>query len=274
MSETFYIRDLLKTNSCRFYNLVTKYNKGIEIHNFICCHKEKSDQEIMVLVKAKFSDLRYIDKKYEAIRAKQRVYHVRTILDQLYYGDEVNKNNTIEYGRYLDIGCGNGEITIALAKDIVYTHPYGIDVKNSLTPYAKKNMYFKVYNGTDIPSKHKFNLITLFMVIHHVPSENLIKLIQSIHDHMYKHSVLIVRDHDIITPEDEVVVRLQHSLMDKLYTDTFYDNSISSTYEKYYSAKQIISLFESRGFKYADKIEYPKSKNNPTNYVYFAFYRA
>lgn len=128
--------------------------------------------------------------------------------------------NISKIKNYLDFGCGNGSMTIAIGKQLNLdnTNIYGTDIKQQFEQgwektRGKKNMNFE-YSDTDIiPKKFqntKFDLITCFMVLHHV--ENLKPTIAAIAKALNPGGILLIKEHDCYDAADRMIDDLLHSL--------------------------------------------------------------
>ncbi len=81
-----------------------------------------------------------------------------------------------ERDRVLDIGCGNGKITAAIAARIPEGSVLGIDASQNMIRFAQAhypapNLDFQVEDARTLPFHHEFNRIVSFNAIHWIPDQ-------------------------------------------------------------------------------------------------------
>lgn len=130
--------------------------------------------------------LQNIEKK-ETPRGQYRISSIRKYTSII---------DNIQPTSYLDIGCFKGDITreIGAHFGLSKSQICGIDIKQ----YQDiPDFTFDIYDGITIPyTNDSFDLITCFMVLHHVPSDNLVSLLSEIYRVMRPNGLLILREHD------------------------------------------------------------------------------
>jgi 2-polyprenyl-3-methyl-5-hydroxy-6-metoxy-1,4-benzoquinol methylase len=130
-------------------------------------------------------------------------------------GDELQDNYSVGFMRpmlekidippasYLDIGGGNGSKTVAIAKLIGIKQKQNV-VTLDITKNANNPAIIQlVYDGVNLPAQlagRKFDLITCFQVIHHVPLANRPAFLTMLKSLLAPSGHLIVREHDISLP--------------------------------------------------------------------------
>jgi ubiquinone/menaquinone biosynthesis C-methylase UbiE len=158
-------------------------------------------------------------------RAKARVNEIQECLP-------VGKHKLPDQITYLDIGCGDGKMTLKIA-DILKIKPdkvYGVDVESfagiKIINVLKKNYAEVKDNDFTLPHEdRKFNLVTLFQVLHHCSNPH--RVIQEAIRVLKPGSYLIIREHDA-EPEDYPLIDFEHLL----YPGT------ATSVEKYYGKYQ------------------------------------
>ncbi|MEX2512699.1 MAG: class I SAM-dependent methyltransferase [Cyclobacteriaceae bacterium] len=134
--------------------------------------------------------------KYNEITARHYASY-RPPLHELILENCLSGEETFE--NILDIGCGTGISTLALAK--YGCSVYGIDPSADMLKMAKskKNVNFLLYDGHSIPiSNRKIDLVTFSGSLYYAKSPSLIKeLFRICHDN----SVIICYDFGIILDE-------------------------------------------------------------------------
>ena len=117
-------------------------------------------------------------------RAKKRLSYMRKILG-------LDKENA-KFENYLDVGCNNGLMTKEFAKLVKAEVVYGCDVAENLVVGIKHFPSAKF----DTINK-KFDLITCFMVFHHLGSEELLNfMLTNIYRCLNSNGYLFIREHD------------------------------------------------------------------------------
>lgn len=263
------------SDKCKLQALLKKYNKGCEIYKYIeeeiLQKKDKiKDKDLYQMIRKKFGSLKQFN-EYSQERAKQRARDIEIIYKKIIY-------NPIKINSYLDIGIGNGLITYQIAdrffiKDDIYSSTLGLDLKDERDISVKNKFNFKTYDGLNltqvIKKDHKFDLVTIMMVLHHVKEFH--QLLTNIYYIMSKGGILIIRDHDINNKLSFYLVKIQHQLMDEVYSDSVFTGS--EMYSKYYGKSYFIQELKTIGFRYIPlRLDFLiKSKINPTNYMYLCF---
>jgi len=85
--------------------------------------------------------------------------------------DLIGELNLQNFSTILDVGCGDGKITAAMARAIPDGKVVGIDISPSMIDFAHKafpydsNLVFFVQNAAHIDFQEKFDLITSFTVM-------------------------------------------------------------------------------------------------------------
>jgi len=99
---------------------------------------------------------------------------------------------------FLDIGCGNAEITDEIGKLFKIDNVFGADVYPVMKKDPSKSVLTKYYqvigNHIDLP-EHSMDLITCFMSIHHF--ENFNQMVTEICRLLKPSGLLFLREHDV-----------------------------------------------------------------------------
>jgi SAM-dependent methyltransferase len=142
---------------------------------------------------------------------------------------------------YLDIGCGNGSITEAIADELDIKNYHGMDLKD-VSDMNQNNVLggskFIGYDGKKYPVV-KADLVTCFQVLHHV--KNLPSMIDFINSTDCKY--LILREHNAHTDEEKEKLDFEHFIYGKVLQKNVYDNFDETYYSNYKSIRQWIKLF-------------------------------
>lgn len=86
--------------------------------------------------------------------------------------------------RVLDVGCGDGRITGAIARRVPRGSVLGIDASQQMITYAQEhhvapNLSFQVVDVRNLPFQQEFDQIVSFNVIHWIPEQDAV--LRSIH---------------------------------------------------------------------------------------------
>lgn len=192
-------------------------------------------------------------------RIPERVRVVKKLLDDV---KDIQNITNIEINNYLDLGCGDGNISTALSEELNIKNTYCSDViKPDL---IGENINFlpidEKENKIDLPD-NSVNLITCFMSIHHF--KNLSKMINEIDRISIKNTdtingtYLIIREHDCNKESQPYLdfVHLIYLVQKKL--------NISEYYSSYYKRSDLQKSLEIHGWKYITSYDYPTDSPNP-----------
>lgn len=184
-------------------------------------------------------------------------------------------NTNFPVSCYLDIGCFDGKITELFGKyfrlNKLQTH--GVDIKD----YNNQNseFVFSQYDGKILPySDNSFDLITCMMVLHHIPEDNLPKLIQEINRVMKPNGVLILREHDVSTSTSKKQTCLLN-LMHDFYDYVWSDNPITHSEQwvaHYKSNQEWTTILKRSGFELRSTPNIFHGDKNPF-FAYYASYQ-
>jgi 2-polyprenyl-3-methyl-5-hydroxy-6-metoxy-1,4-benzoquinol methylase len=245
-SSNAQIKFLLKSNKSFLYYrlciLITKFIKKHNYYNFLyfVLKPNKSDEEI-------FNQIAPYIKVYSVANADYLKYvavnHMQ-ILKQFI-------KTTPKY--FLDLGCGKCDLTGHLGKELGLepSYVFGTDIKDEFEPkwdaLRKSNqmIIFDYMKNDKIPFDKKFDIITCFMVLHHIKTpENTIK---NIAERLNKNGLLYIREHNCETVEDNIFADLVHSLY--MLQNKASAEKIKSQNNFYKSAAKWRSIICSYGFE-------------------------
>ncbi len=166
---------------------------------------------------------------------------------------------------YLDIGCYQGDITETISKHFKLNkfQTRGIDIKKYT---ENENFIFTKYDGKVIPfNDESFDLITCFMVLHHVPTENLDVILNNAFRVMKPGGMLIIREHNA-EGNDHLLLDTLHEYYDYVLNP---DHVWSESSAYYCSLEHLRKKIINVGFKphSVPKIKRNNPKNPFNNYV-------
>lgn len=206
---------------------------------------------------------------------KYNLYSKGNIKKTDYYYNILKKNNISNIKNYIDIGCGNCNVSYLFGKKLGLTDSniFGADIKQWF--HYEKDTRNKLINfielkeGEDLPMKsNTYDLISLFMVLHHVKDKN--NLIKNIHKILKEKKYLLITDHDIHDDVDLQLVDIEHFLYSRLFErqNDFYKDY----YGDYLNINNMKEILESNNFKIINtgfyNIYKKKVEITPTRYYY------
>ncbi len=183
---------------CKFYNL----RDFATLTYFLLNKKRSKDSEVFT---ALFANQKLSNGDYgrDGVSA-----HLTNILDKI--GVTVRS-------RYLDVGCGDGSITKSFGKYLHADVVVGADVENEFEIGWKERLqsngieFYEIKNN-ELAINQTFDIISCFMVLHHIPIDTVGEYIQKIYDMLDKNGVFIIKEHDCFNAVDNIMADLEHSL--------------------------------------------------------------
>jgi 2-polyprenyl-3-methyl-5-hydroxy-6-metoxy-1,4-benzoquinol methylase len=104
--------------------------------------------------------------------------------------------------KYLALGCGDGAMETVFAKRYRMI-PTFIDIDDNIEPSLKKAFVFELFDPSKaIEGKIKYDVVSMFHIIHHIPTLEDIKFrIKNMHDLLQPNGLLLCREHDLTDNE-------------------------------------------------------------------------
>lgn len=180
--------------------------------------------------------------------------------------------------RYLDIGCGNGAITEAIGINILGLKKeqiIGTDIETwaghtHIKETSDKITFKPMVGKSKLPvESNSVNVVTIFMMMHHVNEEDLLELMQEIYRVATDNAVIILRDHDSPNNMVDSLINIEHGIfeviIEKLTTGAEFQKNY---YGKYKSKRDWIMNFDQCGF---DTFGQSININRPTRPFYQVF---
>jgi SAM-dependent methyltransferase len=175
-------------------------------------------------------------------------------------------------GLYLDIGCEDCFIPLSVGRIFSFkdNNIYCVNIHDWESSYELKrdDCNFSFYDGVNLPFEdNSVAIITMFMVIHHVRDIN--GLLNSIIKKLKKGGIFIIKEHDSISKEFDLLIDIQHYLYDMVMRK---EQHIVEDYKSfYYSKDELIKKLSKVGLHKFKEIYNDNPKYNPSN-GYFAFF--
>lgn len=141
---------------------------------------------------------------------------------------------------YLDIGCADGSISIAIGKALHLTkeHIFGCDVRD-LPPESDMNSQFNFrhYDGITLPyCNNCFDLITIYMVLHHIADvESFLKEVQRV---LRPGGLVILREHDCTPNETRLFLDVQHGFYALVLSPVIETPDFCTTFQTFFRGKE------------------------------------
>jgi len=203
-------------------------------------------------------------------RGIKRAKHIWKMLSKL-------KKNNIE--TYLDYGCGNGEFTKSNAKELQLDmdNVYCTDVVEY--PSTKSLQFHLIENNMVNLPDNKFDLITIFMVLHHVKEEEQMLVIRNLYKMLKPEGIIILKEHNapMRYPDKESfkkVIDIVHDVYDYVLDAEMSWKDKSDYYSSYKSMKEWDNMFLECGFNVVNNTGNRFShsiENNPQRNYYRVF---
>jgi ubiquinone/menaquinone biosynthesis C-methylase UbiE len=171
---------------------------------------------------------------------------------------------------FIDVGCGIGETTSALAKywDLSPDRAVGLDIFQP--PSTPGNILFEQMQADELPAHilpMSQDLAIVSMVLHHSPNPE--SLVSQIFKVLKPGAYLVVREHDA-TPELTNFLDSVHVFYEQVFPDEpiFVPNA-----KQYKQLEEWQSIIENHGFDTLkiDYKPYPENPNNTSNNLTFVF---
>lgn len=204
------------------------------------------------------------------LRGSYRIYNIKKFI--------VDKSNVIKskkINRYLDIGCFDGCITKCIGEyfNLENNNIHGIDIKK-YKEYEFKFNEFK-FNESDeyvLPyDDNSFDLITCFMVLHHIPSDKLQNIIDEIYRVLKTDGVVILREHSPINNLHKICLDIMHDFYDLVWNENHigWDEKITN----YKNSNEWVSEFLNASFIVDVKPYVSKDINKNPFMCYFCSFK-
>jgi SAM-dependent methyltransferase len=137
---------------------------------------------------------------------------------------------SMEGKKYLDYGCSNGSISACLGKrlgmdtygcDIKYWHGIENQCCDFYVTYEHipedgnlPTFHLSTQRDSTLPMHCSFDLITAFMVLHHLETDKLEKAVCQLLDSLVPGGYLIIREHDVCSKRIMEYCHIEHALHD------------------------------------------------------------
>ena len=229
----------------------------------------ENKETLIKLIKDNSSDLSIYNflRKNNTKKTKKSTgyYYMNQIKNIL---ESVNKN----IKTYLDFGAGEGIKTTRIM-ELLKLEPknvYGLDLEQFFSvSNLQNNISFNkiLYDGKTIPKMKikKFDLITINHVLHHVKDVN--DILNQLEELTHSGTILIIQEHNLYESDFAKLIDIEHCIYELVLENNI--NFLDNYFAKYFSEKELISLFTKRNYKYIKTNI--KTFESPTNGKFYLF---
>ncbi|KAL0221637.1 hypothetical protein RCL1_001491 [Eukaryota sp. TZLM3-RCL] len=177
----------------------------------------------------------------EAIRQDERVKRIVELLP-----------DGVPISSYLDVGCGNGEITQSVGNFFGIDRANGVDVREASNEFIN---YQKI-DGENLPFEdNSFDLVTCFVAIHHFRTDKMLKEMARV---LKLGGLLVIREHDVVETRSIPYLQFIHFLYDT--RRELYD-VMDQEYYGFCSFSSLLPSITSLGFDVFIVKRYPPPNN-------------
>jgi len=253
---------------------------------------QKSAVQLVNLIrKDKMKDTEIIEwiekhgKNYNEPRVRENELHLKMCSQWIYIMEIISlaitkiTNTNVNNFKYLDVGCGNGDKTKKLAKELKLKkyNVYGTDIAN-WGPYQqtkiKYGFNFKLIgkNGELNYNDNSFDLISCFTMLHHV--DKLDYLISEMKRILKPNGLLLIIEHDIHDDYDHLNIDILHTLYG-FFTDKNYKTITEPNFSQYFNWCEWNYIFSKNKFYYVESnYIFPyMSKDSRYDSIYYCIYK-
>lgn len=165
--------------------------------------------------------------------------------------DLLQKSNSPCIEKYLDYGCGSGELTRSIGESLglKMTQIYGVDIIKYSGIYGFE--FSQIQDGKIQHENDSFDLITVSMVLHHITDKNLTVTINELFRVLKPNGVLILREHHVpkeTTTEMHIVLDFMHDIYDDVLSSDTSWKETGEYYAKYRSQNEWDTILSKVGF--------------------------
>ena len=221
---------------------------------------ERNDKKMYDILQKKVND------ENSTVKSKFANYSLYKALSLAKF---IKSQNLGHLTSYLDIGTGDGMNPKIISSEMDIKDSYCVDIEAPEFSFTfSGTCKYQTYDGMHLPYEdNKFDLITCFMVLHHV--EHLNKLLSDIKRVMKNGGFLVIREHDS-HKKIEPLLNVEHDF----YTYLVNEHSLTTfghEFRNFMSYPYLRNLLQSNGFQLVSK--HSKQHNNIDATYYGVFKR-
>jgi ubiquinone/menaquinone biosynthesis C-methylase UbiE len=251
----------------RYINVIKNvfYSMNIKNNEFISFIENINKNNIKISDKELYTKLNNIYKSLNSNSEVQEFDRETARSKQLV--KFLNKINKKDIKRYLDFGGGDGSLTLSIKNTLNLQNEdvYITDIKKYDT-IDKYNLNFVQNNNgvIDLP-ENSFDLITAYMVFHHIKDDIQEQNIQQLYKLLKPGGILVLREHNLhfknkyVKKHVVATLDIMHDIYDHVITSELNWKDKGNYYSKYKSKTEWNTLFIKNKF---EKIYEPSFYNN------------
>jgi ubiquinone/menaquinone biosynthesis C-methylase UbiE len=216
-----------------------------------------------------YLELNNTKKKYSLDRGTRRSAKIAKLLKN-------NKKLNIE--TFLDYGCGNGEFTKSISTTLKL-NPENVHCADIIEyPSIHELQFTKIQNNIVALPDNYFDLITVFMVLHHIQEEFQITAIRELYRMLKPGGILIIREHDSPIRQKEKeefkqVLDVVHDIYDYIIDSEISWKNKEEYYSNYKSVKEWDNLMINAGFiKYEKQDRFNRNIETNSQRTYYRLF--
>jgi ubiquinone/menaquinone biosynthesis C-methylase UbiE len=191
-------------------------NKSINTESEINSFKEDLIKSGFYKNIREFLNTNYTEINFTQTSSERGTNRIKNIKKYVLNKSNILKSKTFKVESYLDIGCFDGGITKSIGSyfKLNNTQIHGVDIKK----YNTYEFSFNEYNGYELPyADDSFDIITCLMVLHHIPTDKLEKLIDEIYRVLKNGGIVIIREHSPVYKLQEICLDIMHDFYDLVW---------------------------------------------------------
>lgn len=202
--------------------------------------------------------------EYEAARKQARIRDIQKFSGLF---------DVISIDTYLDVGCGDGTITAAIGQTLFKLDKeniIGIDVESwagheHASSVDESITFRKIEEPGVFPvESNSIDVITVNMVLHHIPDDALEQTMSEIHRCLKKQGIIFFRDHDSPNHMVDSLINIEHGIFEVALEQLSTGDEFQKTYYGRYKPKRDwVDLFEVFGFSPVGDPIIRKDKTRP-----------
>ena len=220
-----------------------------EIDKIIDTNKKNTDEEFYYKLNKVYKNISLNNKKIKIFnRSSARSNQLLKFLN-------IVKKDNIK--TYLDFGGGDGSLSYSIKHTLKLNDKdvYISDIKEYDTIKDYKLNFIENKNGIiDLPD-NKFDLITVYMVLHHLKDDILEKTIKTLYRLLKPNGILVLREHNLYFKDNYQkkyiidLLDIMHDIYDYVLVRKLNWKDKGEYYSKYKSKKEWNNLFLKNKFK-------------------------
>lgn len=178
-------------------------------------------------------------------------------------------------GKYLDVGCGRGHLSVLVGREIGAANILGIDI---FDPRPAEGLQYQKYDGKVIPfPDNSIDFVSAFLVLHHI-KPTCYGILAEIHRVLVPGGYFMFREQDTRNKYMNTLVMFEHFMYMMMYTDNWshFRQRASKYFQHLYNSANLRERLTKIGFEYigtASQEYMDKYIPNNHSYIYYGIYQ-